>query len=73
MFDLRRITLFCLEKRLSKHKMSIFSKKCCGGNGPFAPPWVRLCIEMFCAKATLQTSDSSVIPVSVVTAFQLKK
>jgi len=26
MFDFRRITLFCLEKRLSKHKMTIFSK-----------------------------------------------
>ena len=25
MFDLRRITVFCLEKRLSKHKMIIFS------------------------------------------------
>jgi len=25
MFDFRRITLFCLEKRLSKHKMTIFS------------------------------------------------
>jgi len=27
MFEFRRITLFCLEKRLSKHKMTIFSKK----------------------------------------------
>jgi len=26
MFDFRRITLFCLEKRLSKHKMTRFSK-----------------------------------------------
>jgi len=26
MFDFRRITLLCLEKRLSKQKMSIFSK-----------------------------------------------
>jgi len=25
MFDFRRITLFCLEKRLWKHKMTIFS------------------------------------------------
>jgi len=24
MFDFRRITLFCLEKRLSKHKMTAF-------------------------------------------------
>jgi len=36
-FDFRRITLFCLEKRLSKHKMTIFSKNL-GGNGPFCPP-----------------------------------
>ena len=27
MFDFRRITLFCLEKRLSKHKITIYSKK----------------------------------------------
>ena len=37
MCDCRRITLFCLEKRLSKHKMTIFSKNL-GGHGPFAPP-----------------------------------
>ena len=32
MFDFRRITLFCLEKRVSKHKMAIFSKY-------FGGPW----------------------------------
>ena len=32
MFDFRRIILFCLEKRLSKHKMTIFQKF--GGYGP---------------------------------------
>jgi len=37
MFDFRRITLFCLEKRLSKHKITIFSKNL-RGHGPFAPP-----------------------------------
>jgi len=26
MFDFKRITLFCLEKCLSKHKMTIFSE-----------------------------------------------
>jgi len=36
MLDIRRITLFCLEKRLSKHKMIIFSKNL-GVHGPFAP------------------------------------
>ena len=36
MFDFRRITLFCLEKRLSKHKMTIFSKN--WGAWPFCLP-----------------------------------
>ena len=45
MFDFRRITLFCLEKRLSKHKMTIFSKNW-GWHGFFRPPpWLRLCRE----------------------------
>jgi len=33
MFNFRRITLFCLEKRLSKHKMTLF-----GGAWPLWPP-----------------------------------
>jgi len=37
MLDFRRITLFCLEKRLSKHKMTIFSKNL-RGLGPSGPP-----------------------------------
>jgi len=37
MFDFRRITLFCMEKRLSKHKKTIFSKQL-WGYGPFVPP-----------------------------------
>jgi len=37
MFDFRRITLFCLEKRLSKQKMTIFSKNV-GGMAFFVPP-----------------------------------
>jgi len=37
MFDFRRITLFCLEKRLPKHKMTMFSKNC-WGHGLFGPP-----------------------------------
>jgi len=41
MFDFRRITLFCLEKRLSKHKITIFSKNF-GGSWPFCPPWLLL-------------------------------
>ena len=37
-FDFRRITLFCLEKRLSKHKMTIFSKNLGESMSPLAPP-----------------------------------
>ena len=36
-FDFRRITLFCLDKRFSKHKMTIFSKNL-GGLWPLWPP-----------------------------------
>jgi len=38
MFNCRRITLFCLVKRLSKHKMTIFSKILGGGMAPLASP-----------------------------------
>ena len=44
MFDFRQITLFSLEKRLSKHKMTIFSKNL-GEHGLFRPHWLRLCHE----------------------------
>jgi len=37
MFDFRGIPLFCLEKRLSKDKMTIFSKNL-GGMAPLPPP-----------------------------------
>jgi len=36
-FDFRRITLFCLEYHLSKHKMTICSENF-GENGPLGPP-----------------------------------
>jgi len=36
MFDYRRTTLFCSEKRLSKHKMTVFSEKL-GGMAPLLP------------------------------------
>ena len=38
MFDFGRITLFCLEKRFSKHKMTILSKNLWGAMAPLAPP-----------------------------------
>ena len=37
MFDFRRITLFCLEKRLSKNKMTVFSKNLGGVMTPLPP------------------------------------
>jgi len=37
MYDFKGITLFCLEKRLSKHKMTIFSQNL-GDHCPFDPP-----------------------------------
>jgi len=40
LFDCRRITLFCLEKRLSNHKVTIFPK-ILGGMASF-PPWLHL-------------------------------
>jgi len=43
MFDFRRITLFCLGKRLSKHKVAIFSKSFWGAMASLAPPRLRLC------------------------------
>jgi len=38
MFDFRRIILFCLAKRLSKHKMTIYSKNFGNGPWPLCPP-----------------------------------
>ena len=55
-YDFRRITLFCLEKRLSKHKMTIFSKIFFGGNGPFGPP---LATPMVCSKTSHSVSAHS--------------
>ena len=50
MLDFRRITLFCLEQRLSKHIMTIFSKNF-GGIAPLAPSWLRLWITAQNARA----------------------
>jgi len=38
MFDFSLITLFCLEKHLSRHTMTMFSKNLGGGMTPLAPP-----------------------------------
>jgi len=48
MFDFGRITLHCLEKHLSKHKMTIFSKDP-GGPWPLCPPgyaYGALCVTL---------------------------
>ena len=45
MFDTRRIALFSLQKRLSKHKMTIFSKHL-WGTWPLSPPRLRLCYRI---------------------------
>jgi len=56
MVNFRRITLFCLEKRLPKHKTTILSKNL-GGHDPFDPPWLRLRFdptsEIFCVRHCL--------------------
>jgi len=44
MYDFMPITLFCLEKRLSKHKMTIFPKIFWGAMAPLALLWLRLCL-----------------------------
>ena len=44
MCDFRRITLFCLENRLSKHKMTIFSKTLGGTMAPFPPLATPMCV-----------------------------
>ena len=46
MFDFRRITLFCLEKRLSKHKMTIFSKDLRGPMAPLATPMIAIALNV---------------------------
>jgi len=44
MFDFRRMTLFCFEKRLSKHKMTILSENL--GGMDLLSPWLRLCLQI---------------------------
>jgi len=41
MYDFRRTTLFCSEKRLSNHKITYFLK-IWEGMAPLALPWLRL-------------------------------
>ena len=70
MLDVRRITLFCLEKRLSKHKMTIFSKNL-GRPWPLWPPLVTPMIFMILQKTYIFPKSfyavaSRVDPVSEV-------
>jgi len=65
LFDFRRITPFCLEKRLSKHKMTIFSKNF-GGHGPF-DPWLRLwLLQLFQALLVKQFFPNPSCTVDVI-------
>jgi len=41
-YDLRRITLFCLEKRFTKHIITIYFKNFEGRLAPLPPPWLSL-------------------------------
>jgi len=67
-YDFRRITLFCLEKRLSKHKMTIFSKNL-GGHGLFGPPWLRLWLYCFCYKLFRLGNDHSLFVAKTSITF----
>jgi len=55
MFHFRQITLFCLEKRLSKHKITIFQNL--GGITPLAPSGYAYgsdSLSIFCNKGTIK-------------------
>jgi len=65
MFDFRRIRLFCLEKRLTKHKMTIFSKNL-GGMAPLPP----LATPMSGA-LTFSSMISHTLPESMKQFFQV--
>ena len=52
-FYFRQMRLSCLEKHLSKHKISICSKNF-GGHGPFAHPRLRLYLEVPFFKSSAQ-------------------
>jgi len=67
-FDFRRIPLFCFEKRLSKAKMTIFSKNV-AGNDLFAPPLLRLCFEMVCVIWDHKRNKNTIRATTVLTAI----
>jgi len=63
MFDFRRITLFCLEKRLSKHKMTMFSKNL-GGAWPLCPTAsLRLWLQIGLTNTSRCVSGSTVVKI----------
>jgi len=55
MFDIRRITLICLEKRFLKHKMTICSKHL-GGQWPLWPP-LATPMTRHCTKSAVTLQD----------------
>ena len=69
-FDFRRVTPFCLEKRLSKHKMAIFSKNC-GSMAPL-PPWLRPCCVTGVRQFRLEPAQHSLLELFSVRIMWLK-
>jgi len=55
MFDFMRIRIFCLEKRLSKNKMTVFSKNL-EGPWPLCPPLA----------TPMKNSDTSMANIAVI-------
>ena len=73
MFNFRRITLFCLEKRLSKHKWLYFLK-IWGEAWHLWPSWLRLCFgppRKFSAYATGQVNRDFILRVLTETSSTL--
>ena len=67
MSDFRRITLFCLEKRLSKYKMTICSKNW-GGIAPLAPLATPMSNNTY-SFATTSTELNKILQCTVLESF----
>jgi len=68
MFDFRRITLFCLEKRLSKHKMTIFSENL-WGMAPLPPLATPMATTILACFENFVKSRFIVIGKSAITLY----
>jgi len=70
MLDIRRITLICFEKRLSKQKMTIFSTNL-GRPWSLWPPWLRLWYSWYCKKLTFFRSPFMRLPAGWIQSVRL--